>query len=151
MDWITFNDEVQPNILFHSQEIDFQLEEDAIYKAWIERIVQSEKHQHGEINYIFCNDAYLLEKNQIYLQHDTLTDIITFEYSKAPITGDIFISIERVKENAKERNLTFKQELHRVMAHGILHLCGYGDKKEEEIKIMRSKEEACMLMLSEDK
>ena len=147
MDWIPFDEEVEPQILFHSQQTDFQLVDEAIYQKWIEQILATEKHQHTEINYIFCDDAYLLEKNQTYLQHDTYTDIITFEYSKAPISGDIFISIERVRENALERNLPFETELHRVMAHGILHLCGYGDKKEEEVRIMRAKEEACIRLM----
>ncbi len=147
MEWINIDEEVEPDILFHTQQIDFQLRDESVYKAWLENILKSEAHTHSEINYIFCDDAYLLEKNQTYLQHDTLTDIITFEYSKAPISGDIFISIERVRENAKDRKLDFDQELHRVMAHGVLHLCGYGDKKEEEIKTMRSKEESCMQML----
>lgn len=147
MDWIPFDEEVEPQILFHSQQTDFQLVDEAIYQKWIEQILATENHQHTEINYIFCDDAYLLEKNQTYLQHDTYTDIITFEYSKAPISGDIFISIERVRENALERNLPFETELHRVMAHGILHLCGYGDKKEEEVRIMRAKEEACIRLM----
>lgn len=148
MDWIPFDEEVEPQILFHSQQTDFQLSDESIYQEWIEQILAKENHQYSEINFIFCDDAYLLEKNQTYLQHDTYTDIITFEYSKAPISGDIFISIERVKENAQERNLSIETELHRVMAHGILHLCGYGDKKEEEVKIMRAKEEECMQLLS---
>ena len=147
MDWIPFDEEVEPQILFHSQQTDFQLTDESIYQTWIEQILTAEKHQHAEINFIFCDDAYLLEKNQTYLQHDTYTDIITFEYSKAPISGDIFISVERVRENAQARELAFDTELHRVMAHGILHLCGYGDKKEEEVKVMRAKEEACMQLL----
>ena len=144
MDWMPFEEEAQ--ILFHSQEIDYELQTQEKYQSWITEILTKEQKTCGTINYIFCDDDYLLEKNQAYLQHDTLTDIITFEYSKEPISGDIFISIDRVKENAAERNLPFDQELHRVMAHGVLHLCGYGDKKEEEQKVMRSKEEACIAM-----
>ena len=124
MDWIPSDEEAVPQILFHIQQIDFQLADESIYQNWIEQILTKESHQHSEINFIFCDDAYLLEKNQTFLQHDTYTDIITFEYSKTPISGDIFISIERVRENAQERNLPFETELHRVMAHGILHLCG---------------------------
>lgn len=145
MDWIPIEEEAQ--VLFHSQEIDFELSDSTKYQDWIMQILSQEQKACGSINYIFCNDAYLLEKNQTYLQHDTLTDIITFEYSTDPISGDIFISTERVQENAKERNLPFEQELHRVMAHGILHLCGYGDKKEDEVKVMRAKEELCMALI----
>lgn len=139
--------EEQAQILFHSEEIDFELSDQDKYLAWIQAIITQEEEAHGDINFVFCDDEYLLEKNQTYLKHDTLTDIITFQYNKSPISGDIFISIDRVKENAKERDLPFEKELHRVMAHGILHLCGYGDKKEEEIVIMRAKEETCMAML----
>jgi len=145
MDWMPFEEE-EAQILFHSQEIDYELLSQEKYQSWINQILSKEQKNCGTINYIFCNDVYLLEKNKTYLQHDTLTDIITFEYSKDPISGDIFISIDRVKENAAERNLPFDQELLRVMAHGVLHLCGYGDKKKEEQKVMRSKEEACISM-----
>jgi len=145
MDWMPYEEE-EAQILFHSQEIDYELLSQEKYQSWINQILSKEQKNCGTINYIFCNDVYLLEKNKTYLQHDTLTDIITFEYSKDPISGDIFISIDRVKENAAERNLPFDQELLRVMAHGVLHLCGYGDKKKEEQKVMRSKEEACISM-----
>ena len=95
------------------------------------------------INYIFCSDDYLLELNKQYLNHNTLTDIITFELNAPgePILSDIFISIDRVKENAKTLEIPFKQELHRVIFHGALHLCGYKDKKKEEQKLMRRKED----------
>jgi len=112
------------------------------------QILANEKKDCGVINYIFCDDDYLLKKNQSYLQHDTLTDIITFEYSNTPISADIFISIDRVKENAADRKLSIETELHRVMAHGILHLCGYGDKSDTDIKIMRIKEEESMRLFS---
>ena len=147
MEWIPLEDE-ESQILFHSQEIDFELKDQDKYQSWINQIISSEQKRNSAINYIFCNDAYLLEKNQTYLQHDTLTDIITFEYQSDPISGDIFISIDRVKENALERDLPFQEELHRVMAHGILHLCGYGDKSESEKQIMRSKEEESMRLFS---
>ena len=143
MDWVN-PEEDKSQILFHSQEIDFALSDQEKYQSWILQILAKEKKACGLINYIFCNDNYLLEKNQSYLHHDTLTDIITFEYSTEPISGDIFISIDRIKENASERNLSTEVELQRVMAHGILHLCGYGDKKEEEKMLMRRKEEESM-------
>lgn len=128
-------------INFH-YETDFLIENPAEYSSWIERIISSESKNSGEVNYIFCDDDYLFKINVDYLDHDTLTDIISFDYSDhLNIQGDIFISIERVKENAKEYNVSLENELRRVMAHGILHYCGYKDKTEEDSKIMRQKEE----------
>lgn len=128
-------------INFH-YETDFLIENPAEYSSWIERIISSESKNSGEVNYIFCDDDYLFKINVDYLDHDTLTDIISFDYSDhLNIQGDIFISIERVKENAKEYNVPLENELRRVMAHGILHYCGYKDKTEEDSKIMRQKEE----------
>ena len=109
---------------------------------WIEKIIQSENKRLGNINYIFCDDAYLLKVNQDYLQHDYFTDIITFDYVKGKtISSDIFISLQRVSDNAQLHKKDFNNELYRVLAHGILHLCGYKDKSEDEIKIMREKED----------
>jgi len=147
MDWVSPEEE-QSQILFHSHEVDFALSHEEKYQSWILQILANEKKDCGVINYIFCDDDYLLKKNQSYLQHDTLTDIITFEYSNTPISADIFISIDRVKENAADRKLSIETELHRVMAHGILHLCGYGDKSDTDIKIMRIKEEESMRLFS---
>tara|TARA_B100000963_G_scaffold149569_1_gene130347 strand:+ start:14780 stop:15184 length:405 start_codon:yes stop_codon:yes gene_type:complete len=110
-------------------------------KNWIKKIILSEKKFLGDIIFVFCNDQFLLKKNIKYLNHDTLTDVISFDYSnESEINGDILISIERVKENAKLYNQTFSTELNRVMAHGLLHLLGYNDKSKEEAKIMKSKE-----------
>jgi len=110
--------------------------------SWICKVITKEKFKEGTINYIFCNDDYLLEKNIKYLNHSTLTDIISFDYTIGKIiSGDIFISVERVKENAKIFKTNFIDELHRVMIHGILHYCGYNDKTENEKKLMRSKED----------
>tara|TARA_B100000575_G_C23073770_1_gene618509 strand:- start:682 stop:1086 length:405 start_codon:yes stop_codon:yes gene_type:complete len=126
--------------------IDFQfIEADKIdlnsTKNWIKKIILSEKKFLGDIIFVFCNDQFLLKKNIKYLNHDTLTDVISFDYSnESEINGDILISIERVKENAKLYNQTFSTELNRVMAHGLLHLLGYNDKSKEEAKIMKSKE-----------
>ena len=100
------------------------------------------------ITYIFCDDAYLLDLNEQYLNHDTLTDIITFHYSKLPqIEGDIFISIERVHENAQTYQVTFDQELYRVIIHGVLHLCGYSDKTPTDKALMTEKENKALLQL----
>jgi len=103
----------------------------------------------SECQLYFCSDKYLHQLNVEYLQHDTLTDIITFPYNDPPIVhSDIFISIDRVRENAKELHVSFEQELHRVIIHGILHLCGYKDKTKEEAKLMRQKEEAMLKFLA---
>ncbi|MGJ8660323.1 rRNA maturation RNase YbeY [Cellulophaga fucicola] len=126
---------------FH-YETEFSLEDNTKYIDWINRIIASEEHLVGDINYIFCDDAYLLNINQQYLDHDTYTDIITFDYTDGKLIGsDIYISVDRVKENAVDFKVDFSQELLRVMAHGILHLCGFKDKSTEEAALMRSKEE----------
>lgn len=128
-------------INFH-YETDFILENPSQYSDWIERVILSESKNYGEVNYIFCDDDYLFKINVDYLDHDTLTDIISFDYSdKLNIQGDIFISVDRVKENANLFKVSLENELRRVMAHGILHYCGYKDKTEEDSKIMRQKEE----------
>jgi len=125
---------------FH--EGDFRLSFSDDYSYWISRVMETEGAHLGNINYIFCEDEYLLKINQKHLNHNTFTDIITFDYSKGQvISGDIFISIDRVKENADIFNKTFQEELLRVMAHGILHLLGYNDKTNDEVLVMRNKEE----------
>lgn len=131
-------------ILF-STKTDFQLPVKKTYKTWIGKIIQSHSGRCGNINYVFCDDAMLLELNQRYLQHDTYTDIITFDNCEGNlISGDIFISIDRVRENAKTYNVSFDNELMRVMAHGILHLCGFKDKSIRDAKTMRRQEIAAI-------
>jgi len=128
-------------IEFH-YKVDFELADKGNYSDWVHRAIVSEGFQEGEIYYIFCSDNYLLNIHQEYLDHNTFTDIITFDYSDGKtISGDIFISIERVKENADNFNVGFSEELLRVMIHGVLHLMGYGDKTNEEQKAMRLKED----------
>ena len=123
-------------------ETDFELSDEAKYAEWISKVIASEGKKEGEISYIFCDDDYLLEINQQHLDHDTLTDIISFDYTIGnEISGDIFISVERVKDNAVDFNVAFDEELLRVMSHGVLHYCGYKDKGDEEEKLMRIKEE----------
>ena len=123
-------------------ESDFSLEQEEVYTSWIETIVESENKILGEISYIFCDDEYLHSINMQYLNHDTLTDIISFDYTEGDIiSGDIFVSIERVEDNAKDFNVSFDEELKRVLAHGVLHYCGYKDKSEKDALLMRSKEE----------
>ncbi|MGV8914795.1 MAG: rRNA maturation RNase YbeY [Kaistella sp.] len=110
-------------------------------KVWLEDLLLEEKHKVGTINYIFCDDEYLLQINKDFLQHDYYTDVITFDYVKGKtVSADIFVSLPRISENAKVHSEEVEMELRRVLAHGLLHLCGYKDKKEEEILEMRNKE-----------
>lgn len=126
----------------YNYELDFGLENEELFSEWIERVIQSEGKILGEISYIFCDDDYLLDINQQYLQHDTLTDIISFDYTEGDvISGDIFISVDRVQDNADDFNTTFIEELKRVMIHGVLHYCGYKDKSESDEILMRTKED----------
>ena len=128
-------------ISFNS-EIDFQLDNETTYSNWISRVILSENKKEGDINYIFCDDEFILNINKQYLNHDYYTDIISFDYSVGnELHGDIFISVERVQENAEDFNVTFDEELKRVIIHGILHYCGYKDKSEEEEALMRNKED----------
>lgn len=123
-------------------ESDFTLENEEVYASWIETIVESENKILGEISYIFCDDEYLHAINMQYLNHDTLTDIISFDYTEGDIiSGDIFISVERVQDNANDFNVSFEEELKRVLAHGVLHYCGYKDKTDSDALLMRTKEE----------
>lgn len=130
-------------IHFHFITQQFTLKYRKNIKAFISLLMQKEGKEIDTINYIFCTDDYLLELNKSYLKHFTLTDIITFELSKPeePILSDIYISIDRVKENAKTFQIPFKQEIHRVIFHGALHLCGYKDKSKNDKLIMREKED----------
>lgn len=128
-------------------ENDFELSNEDQISTWISNVILSENKKEGDINYIFCDDEYLLSLNEQYLDHDTLTDIISFDYSVGnELHGDIFISVERVKDNATDFDVTFDEELKRVLVHGILHYCGYKDKSESEEEIMRQKEEEKMKM-----
>ena len=128
-------------------ETDFEFDDETLYESWIGSIIKSESKTEGEINYIFCDDDYLHKINVEYLNHDTLTDIISFDYGVgSELHGDIYISVERVRENANDFNVLFEDELLRVMSHGVLHYCGYGDKTVEDEKVMREKEEEKMKM-----
>jgi len=122
-------------------ETEFKLDSEDYISKWITDAIISEKHKLEEINYVFCDDEYLHKLNVEFLKHDTLTDIISFDYSVGKIIqGDIFISVERVVENAKEFKVSFMEELQRVIIHGILHYCGYKDKSSDDAKVMREKE-----------
>ena len=132
-------------IFFSDENVNFTLPESERVQNWISRIVRTHGKRVGEVNYIFCDDAYLIEVNRAYLNHDTYTDIITFDYVAGNIvSGDIMISLERVRENARSFDVSFEDELHRVIIHGILHLLGQGDKSEEEAREMRKREEECL-------
>lgn len=135
----SFADKVE----FFSEDISFQIEDKELYTKWLYRIFSKNDAELDSLNYIFCSDEYVLKINREYLDHDYYTDIISFPYAEKPeaIKGDIFISIDRITENAKEHNTNFDSELLRVMAHGILHFMGYKDKTPSEKKEMRKKEE----------
>lgn len=123
-------------------ETDFNLDQEDNVSKWISKTINEENCKEGEINYIFCSDEYLHKINLDFLNHDTFTDIISFDYSVGKeLHGDIYISVDRVMENAAEYNVTFEDEMARVMIHGILHYCGYKDKSESDEKLMRSKED----------
>lgn len=120
---------------------DFNLEDKISHEKWLKAVIKSEGKEVGDLGYIFCNDEYLLEINEEYLDHDTFTDIITFDYSEDEyISAEIYISIDRVKENAKHYDVSFEDELRRVMVHGVLHCCGYGDSTKESKVAMRALE-----------
>ena len=135
-------------ISFQNQSIPFKLKDKTKLKLWIKSIVDKEKHVLGTLNYIFCSDDELLEINIKHLNHNTFTDIITFDYTEdKKISSDIFISIDRVIENSKKFDTPFENELHRVMIHGVLHLCGYKDKTKSDTELMRKKENWALKLL----
>ena len=122
-------------------ETEFNLQNSQEVASWISAIILNENFEEGELSYIFCDDEYLHKLNVEFLKHDTLTDIISFDNSLGnQINGDIFISVERVRENASSFNTTFENELHRVIIHGVLHYCGYNDKTKKDADLMRVKE-----------
>jgi len=137
------------SISFINQEINFRLKNKASIKKWINASIKTEKKKPGKLCFIFCSDDYLLGLNKKHLSHNTLTDIITFDYSKETkdISGDIFISIDRVKENAKKFGVEFENELHRVIIHGVLHIIGYKDKGAAHKKKMTQMENKYMKLI----
>ena len=131
------------SIHFFTEEIDFQLKYQNKKKRWIKSVIHAEGFTLESLNYIFCSDEFLLTKNIQYLNHNTYTDIITFDTSDSEaIEGDIFISIDRIQDNSTKLGVSFTDELDRVMIHGVLHLMGYGDKGNEQKKLMREKEDS---------
>lgn len=142
MDFPSFEQET--NISFEYELPEFTLDTEDAYRAWLIAVAKMEFKVIGELNYIFCSDAYLQDINWKYLKHTSLTDIITFQYNLSTISADIYISIERVTENAIKHQVDFLEECHRVMAHGLLHCLGYRDKTDAEKAIMRVKEQEAL-------
>jgi|TARA_R110002072_G_scaffold129809_3_gene268428 rRNA maturation RNase YbeY len=136
-------------VITFNSETTFTLDNETKTSKWIQSIIESEGFEVLEINYVFCDDIYLNKINVEFLNHDTFTDIISFDYSLGnQIGGDIYISVERVRENAENFNVTFENELHRVLIHGVLHYMGFKDKTEKDKTEMRNKEESCLLSLN---
>ncbi|MBK7668134.1 MAG: rRNA maturation RNase YbeY [Sphingobacteriaceae bacterium] len=139
-------------VSFSNDNITFNLKRKPKLKTWIKSIIEKEKHVLGNLNYTFVSDESLLKINIEYLKHNTYTDIITFNYNEGKkVSGDIFISVDRVKENAQKFDVSFEEELHRVIIHGVLHLCGYKDKTKTDSDLMRSKENASLRLLKRSK
>jgi rRNA maturation RNase YbeY len=135
-------------ILFFS-ETNFKFSSKKPVKDWLGKIITNQNKKQGDINIVFYDDEKLSEFNKTYLKHNTLTDIITFDYSENGLLGgDICISVERVKENAQKFNCSFDEELRRVMAHGVLHLCGYGDRSRADKLLMKQKEEEALFLFN---
>lgn len=137
-------------VYFFTEDVNYKLTQKLKITKWLNAIAKEHHKKTSALNFIFCSDAFLLNLNQTYLNHNTLTDIITFEYSRPKdkfVSGDIYISIERVGENAKKFNTTPENELHRVLAHGLLHLLGYTDKTKAAKMLMRKQEDHCLTLL----
>ena len=129
-------------ISYYFEDTDFQFKNRTINNKWLRLVAESEIRRIGQISIIFCSDNYILDVNQQYLQHDYFTDIITFDYCEGDrLSGDLFISVDTVRENAQEYGTEFTEELNRVIVHGVLHLIGYDDHSEEDIAVMRKKED----------
>jgi len=131
---------------FHSEHETFTVKEESTISNWLQQIASKEQKEVSQINYVFVSDEALLQLNKSYLDHHDFTDILSFQLEENPIEGDIYISVDRVKENAKTYQVSFENELLRVIAHGLLHFMGYKDKSAEEKEEMRKKEEECLLM-----
>jgi len=144
---MTKND--KPNIFFHYEIQDFILDKPEKLKSWIVHIAAEEKKDIQTLNYIFCSDEYLLDLNKSYLGHDYYTDILSFPLQKDPIEGDVFISIERVRDNSEKFKIPFHNELYRVIIHGLLHFMAFDDHEEQDKKAMRDKEDYCLKLLEE--
>lgn len=139
-------------VSFNSLTINFFPKNKRRIKKWISAVIKKEKKAEGKLAYIFCSDKELLKINKEFLNHSTFTDIVTFDYTEGKIiSGEIYISVDRIEENAKNFNTDFETELRRVMIHGVLHLCGYGDKTKSDKKLMREKEDKALTLLERGK
>lgn len=139
-------------IRFYTQSLDFVLKSKRIFRAWLEALLEQEHRKSGRVHYVFCSDAYLLDLNQRFLGHDYATDVIAFEYEASDahcVNGDIFVGIEKVKADAREYGVPFYDELARVMAHGLLHLCSYDDKTPEQQRLMHGREDFYLCRLKQ--
>ncbi len=145
---LPLDDEPETYVSFNFEDVGFDLPNQQSLVDWLLALATAEEKLVYELNFIFCSDEYLRQVNIEYLQHDYYTDIITFPYTEGVIHGDLFISSERVADNARENEVPFLHELCRVMAHGVLHLAGYGDKTPEEVRVMREKEDEYLQKLS---
>ena len=134
-------EEEDTGIFFACHDVDLDITDPDGWSAWIQEAIDEEGYELTRIDYIFCSDEFLLEVNRTHLDHDFYTDIITFPLNPNPIVAEIYISVERVKENAQQFSKSFLDELHRVMIHGILHLCGYEDHEDLDVAMIRKKEE----------
>ena len=137
-------------IYFTSHEVSFTLQNAEDIKAWILETISLEGYSLHRLDFVFCTDSFLLEMNRQHLNHDYFTDIITFPLADDPIEAEVYISLDRVKDNAKSFGTAFERELHRVIIHGVLHLCGYDDYENTDIEMMRDKEQACLERLLKD-
>ena len=133
-------------IEFHSEDLDFSLSNPEQVADWIASIIEQHEFELVGLTYVFCSDDYLHQMNVEYLDHDTLTDIITFDNAdeEGTVEGDIFVSIDRVRDNAQTLGIPFEDELHRVLIHGVLHLLGFKDKTDEQEALMRKQEDSCL-------
>jgi len=141
---------MNPLIQFFSEEVDFILNDDKLVHDWIISVIVEENQQAGVINIIFCDDEYLLDLNLRFLDRNILTDVIAFDYrdENNDVSGDIFISIERIRDNAKNFRQSFDLEVKRVLIHGVLHLCGYDDKSDDDKAAMTLKEDKYLSLLT---
>jgi probable rRNA maturation factor len=136
-------------IFFTNHDVDLDIVDPDKWQIWIQQAIEEEGYELARIDFIFCSDEFLLEVNRAHLDHDFYTDIITFPLNSNPIIAEIYISVERTRENATSYSKSFEDELHRVMIHGILHLCGYDDHDEADVAMIRRKEEYYLNKLKE--
>ena len=137
------------SISYHNEDVNFELKASPLISNWIKKVIQQQKCHLVYLNFIFCSDPFLHQINLQYLDHNTYTDVITFPYSNPPeIEGDIFISIDRIRENAQKFKTPFEEELNRVMIHGVLHLCGFHDKDPDDKIRMTSQENTALQLLN---